>query len=756
MRSTLVTLLACVILIAADVSAGSIDQYEARYDSLVNPNLDSCARLSVDGLAFECDRARFELSSGDIYFFPTVSGKVYGCIFSGSGRITLDPPTPIEKFSLKKHLDCESLDVSFSRFRMMASPDLIETFFDMQSAEKAEPSGALKSFWKKTRNGTRKQEINLEAFVLGQFDGQVGEFLWIDMEMDKRRLAFVYDESDTEPVQLYRRASGAYGGYLDLVLSAFPMEHYESGKSWKHRDPVKYTEPLSYDIEALVTGRAHLRCKADLRFVSKVDSLGFLYASIYNKTDVDSVLDHLGRRLFVSKIDDEYGFSVLLHDKLSADDTASLTFYYHSNDIIEKTSWGDFYISSQTRWYPTIESNCPTMYDVEYQYPDHLLLIAVGEMVADSVTGDTRYSRWVTPQPERYVSFNYGQFDTLVLRDENIPAVKVFRGKEHTGDLLGPDMKEKVGADIIGSLQLYTHLYGEIPYDPIYVTEIPASHGQGSPGLLHLAWSTFQSEQKIWDAQFRAHEVAHQWWGHTVRYDSYHDQWMSEAFADFSSAWYVQEKHREDKKYFEILDEWKRDAVQKGSGGPNRLGYWNAGTEAGPIWLGQRLTSSKSSDYGTLVYSKGAYVIHMIRCMMKDWTTGSDERFIKMMREFVSVFYRRTATTLDLQRMIEKHIGQPMDWFFDQWIFDIHIPDFDFDKEIREEGGKFLVDVEVIQKEVPDDFKSIIPIRIDFGDDQWAVVSVTAIGRETHTTLPPLPIKPKKLDFNFYKAVLER
>jgi hypothetical protein len=106
--------------------------------------------------------------------------------------------------------------------------------------------------------------------------------------------------------------------------------------------------------------------------------------------------------------------------------------------------------------------------------------------------------------------------------------------------------------------------------------------------------------------------------------------------------------------------------------------------------------------------------------------------------------------------MVEKHIGQPMDWFFDQWIFDIHIPDFDFDKEIREENGKYLVDVEVIQKEVPDDFKSIIPIRIDFGNDQWAVVTVTAVGRETNATLPPLPIKPKDFDFNFYKAVLER
>jgi aminopeptidase N len=32
------------------------------------------------------------------------------------------------------------------------------------------------------------------------------------------------------------------------------------------------------------------------------------------------------------------------------------------------------------------------------------------------------------------------------------------------------------------------------------------------------------------------HEVAHQWWGQEVGFDSYRDQWMSEGFANFSVA----------------------------------------------------------------------------------------------------------------------------------------------------------------------------------------------------------------------------
>jgi len=32
-----------------------------------------------------------------------------------------------------------------------------------------------------------------------------------------------------------------------------------------------------------------------------------------------------------------------------------------------------------------------------------------------------------------------------------------------------------------------------------------------------------------------AHEVAHQWWGHQVGWRSYHDAWLSEGFAEFTS-----------------------------------------------------------------------------------------------------------------------------------------------------------------------------------------------------------------------------
>ena len=738
----------------SQVCAESREWYEAVYDSLAKPRTDQCLKLEVADITFECDRARFALQSGKLYFFPQVAGRMYGCMFSGTGRLRLDPPTNIERFSLKKHLNSDSLDLEFTQFRMMASPKMIESFFDSSSAVKAHLPGKLKGFLRISDRALNKDDWNIYATILGQLAGNAGSFAWIDLNTNNRkRYVYTYNNLETEPVVLYKRTAGGTEDYPELILSCFEQRYYKAHKSWKHHDQIRLATPLKYSIDAEITEQAHLRCKVTLDFISKLDSLISLYALIFEKTDIDSVLNSDGQNLFFSKLDKEPGLTVFFDSSLSNGDTSSLTFFSHSKEIISKSPTGDFFIGDQVNWYPIIEYLYPSLFDVSFRCPKQLTLVSVGDKVADSVSGDTRYTRWVTNQPELFTSFNYGLFDTLTLRESGIPTVEIYRGRTHRGDLLGSDMKMKVGLEVAEALKFYTDIYGPIPYDPIRVTEIPFSHGQGMPGLLHLAWQTFQDEDPIWDAQFRAHEVAHQWWGHVVRWESYHDQWMSEAFSEFSSAWYVQTKLADNKKYFEILEKWRKDVVQKGV---TDNGRWSEGTEAGPIWLGWRLSSSKSQDYMTLVYSKGAYVMHMLRCMMRDWAAGSDDRFIAMMRDFVQTYYRKPATMNDFQKIAEKHIHQSMEWFFDQWICGIHVPKLEFKKKIREYKGMYIVDFKIMQEQVPEGFTSFIPIMIKFKNDSCTVVTVVAIGRETHMTPAPFRYRPEEFDFNYYKGVLAR
>jgi aminopeptidase N len=158
--------------------------------------------------------------------------------------------------------------------------------------------------------------------------------------------------------------------------------------------------------------------------------------------------------------------------------------------------------------------------------------------------------------------------------------------------------------------------------------------------------------------------VAHQWWGVGVDFTSYHDQWLSEGFSNFSGLWYLQTVRKDNDKYFGMLRRW-------------RTGILERTEEPSPIWLGYRARSSKDDNgYGVLVYQKGAWVLHMLRIMMLDFKTMGEDRFTETMREFYGTYQGKRASTEDFRQIAEKHMGADLGWFFDQWIYGTEIPTY--------------------------------------------------------------------------------
>src|SRR5690606_17587366 len=154
---------------------------------------------------------------------------------------------------------------------------------------------------------------------------------------------------------------------------------------------------------------------------------------------------------------------------------------------------------------------------------------------------------------------------------------------------------------------------------------IPAGHGEAFPGLIHISQSTFQrTDASGWDYRFRAHEVAHQWWGASgVDFLTYHDRWLSEGFADYSSLMYLQAAARDKELFAKTLRTWRADIKKH--------------INAGPVWMGHRLGNA----YNTVVYEKGAWVLHMIRNLMLDLKTMKEDRFFEMMRDFYATYRGR-------------------------------------------------------------------------------------------------------------------
>src|SRR5438094_9417964 len=60
-----------------------------------------------------------------------------------------------------------------------------------------------------------------------------------------------------------------------------------------------------------------------------------------------------------------------------------------------------------------------------------------------------------------------------------------------------------------------------------------------------------------------SHEVAHQWWGHTLGFNSYRDQWMSEGFAEMSASLYLQLSEKSPQKCIACCNDQREPSLER-------------------------------------------------------------------------------------------------------------------------------------------------------------------------------------------------
>ena len=213
----------------------------------------------------------------------------------------------------------------------------------------------------------------------------------------------------------------------------------------------------------------------------------------------------------------------------------------------------------------------------------------------------------------------------------------------------------------LNATRLYTAYFGKLPFNRLALTQQPAGNfGQAWPTLVYMPFTAFLDPTQRYMATggnvrfatndffeyVAPHEIAHQWWGHMVGWKSYHDQWMSEGFAEFSASLYVQQVIHGQHRFIEFWDKQKERITQA-----NRFTNDYKPYTVGPVTQGIRLQSGKTgAAYQFLVYPKGAYILHMLRQMMFDPRNGGDKRFMEMMQDFIKSHYNEDVSTEDLRR----------------------------------------------------------------------------------------------------------
>ena len=687
----LVVFLAGSIFLGRSAASAPGANSDPTYQALRNLTLSGEA-VSVSNLELKRDAGTFHLHSGTVCFVAPVAGKVTGAVFVGEGNFILDPPAA-ERSMLKLLTKENEFSENFSQMALRFTDS---TYDEIKKAGKAGASGCDAGPFKDSQHTTRhKLKSNLESRILEDLLSSEPGGLFIAFIHGKRyngqELYTIDPHEGRDQVDFMTYDENKFGDW-----ASFPM----SGE----RKKGSIGQPIRIEhqqLETTLEKNANLIGKSKTTFTVRLNGLRVVPLNLFRTLRVRSVTTADGQPLAFIQEDknDDAEFSVILPKALEAGDEFTITTEYEGKDAVTNEGGGNYFPVARENWYPNNPGNSfgeYATYDMTFRIPKGMQIAATGARVSESNDGGQNVTVWKSEAPQTVAGFSFGRFKIEEAKlDKPEYQVQSFANQEPpswvqslehaaNGDDL-PSMGSHASGMTLGSMgttglnkkalaegelavELYTDYFGPSLFKRLQLTQQTACNfGQSWPELVWIPicyyFDTTVRHQLGMDWGDRGywkvvtpHEVAHQWWGHTVGFNSYRDQWMSEGFADMSASLYLTLIEKNPKKFISFWNDERELLLERNAQGFRAI-------DAGPLTMGYRTSNSRTGFDITrrLIYPKGAYILHMIRMMMHDNRTG-DQRFKETMQDFVKSYAGKAATTEDFKAIVEKHMTQEMEW----------------------------------------------------------------------------------------------
>lgn len=757
------------------------------------------------------DAATFTFRKGTLTFLNPAHGVVTGAIFVGDGHLNLKPVTAVDEHEIERRTGKKEVDEDFSSVVFRFSPEAHNKFIGALEEPANTPPAATEAFQQWQERMRRRRDVP-QGFTEAMLDGEGMD------NVDADVMAATYNPSHPfffnaylrgvkhKDLRFFMRMRVGAVPQLDspeeVALINFDPEGMDDGfwyLAHTQAELLKGTASSNedrrlfathrYKIETVIAKNGHLFSTAVITFEPLIRGERVLKFGLLPNLRVTRVSDEQGKDLYFIQEDRHHGgsFYVILPQAAELGKEYSITVEYAGDKVIQQAGDGSFYIRARESWYPNLNGfGEKALYDLTFKVPRRYTVVSVGKLESQSVQDNLAISHWITPIPVAVAGLNYGDYKKIDMPDEKtgmqisgyylIELPDTLRGYAALESMAPGAMTKYALEQTRAQLQLCTYYFGKLPYDNISITEQPDfNFGQSWPNLVYLPISAYIDSTQRWmlfgqiDNDFTGfvrevtpHEVSHQWWGHTVGWSSYHDQWLSEGFAEFSAGLFMQfaSGPKWQKDYLDFWERQRQRILAKNNFGvsPN---------DAGPLWLGLRLISPRSENaYQNSTYPKGAYILSMLRSMMYDADNKEpDTAFIAMMHDFVSTYSGKSASTEDFKAIAEKHMTKLMDlqkngrldWFFREWVYDTQVPRYHFDYQITPAaGGQVKLHMTLTQSEVDDNFAMLVPVAADFGHGMARLGQIAIVGNSTRNVDITLPKQPNKVAINAYKEILER
>lgn len=768
------------------------------YNQLRNAPL-SGEVVAVQHFILERDKALFSFDSGEFHLLTPVAGRVTGAVFIGQGTFQFTPVLAAEQWQLSWLTGSNSITDTYACMVLRFTDDTAETIRKSgrthSGAADPKAQDILDGHRKLLRNGRMydftnmalsalKYNLDLRILLDVSWKEQGGVFSAFIDGKQYGELLFTIDPLGVpyvtpEEVSLVNLSSGSLGVWVAEHLA----EHYHSGSSPENED-YRLMETDHVQIEATCK-KEKLTATVKVRFTARMDGVKVLPFNLFPKLRVSSVTDADGAELsFIQEDQDkDADLAVILPAGLTKGQSYTLRFQYSGQDAISDEGGGNFTLIARDNWYPNSSFGDRATYEMAIRAPKNLTVVATGQPLGDTLDDDFVISRWKTDFPIAVAGFNYGKFQKSSVQDDKLKYTFEAYANKYAPDYL-QGLLHSDSAMAIGSLDtvqlmdrarteaqvaatLYTDYYGPLPFGRLAITQQPYPlSGQAWPLLIYMPLTAFFDSTQLhalglsnafsFLKYVAAHETAHQWWGHLVGWKSYRDQWLSEGAAEFSASLYSQAVFGNE-KFLSFWRDARKRILEKIPGGV-------APAQIGGVTQGVRLDTPRTGNIAPAVlYSKGAYIFHMLRMLMWEPNHGN-ARFKAMMSDFIRTFHNMNASTVDFQHVIEKHMVREldlsgngkMDWFFKEWVEGTLIPDYKLNYRLNPTpDGRCELTCTVTQGNVNDAFAMSVPIYLDYDGKITRLGLVKMYGNSSSKELKViLPQIPKRVLLCAYEDVL--
>ena len=276
-------------------------------------------------------------------------------------------------------------------------------------------------------------------------------------------------------------------------------------------------------------------------------------------------------------------------------------------------------------------------------------------------------------------------------------------------------------------LDLYSEKFSPYPLQAfkIVVVDNESLLAFSAPGIEFLADRAFGVNPNI---NLLAKEIAYQWWSFLVSPKTEFDLWLKEGFSAYSALLYQESISSE----AGFARELKDVAVAA-------LLY-----EDESSILNAHQLDFYSPEYNSVLKSKGAYVLHMLRGVI------GQTKLFDLLKQYVYNFGYQKASIGDFKALAEKISEKDLDYFFSQWIEQSGVPEFEYEFTTLRVKDGFRVDG-VVRQDL-DLFKMPVEIRVET-DGEAEIKQIEVMGPESRFSVTTLG-KPRTATIDPYHRVL--